>query len=137
MRKCQNPTCLKELPESEFHKTQEGYLRRVCKTCYNSGFRRAPASQSPDRQNNRLKAMKCRLLKKFGMTMEQYRAMELEQGGVCKICGKPPTGRYTVLSVDHDHVTNRVRGLLCMRCNAELGWFEEYRDRALAYLEGM
>jgi hypothetical protein len=40
-----------------------------------------------------------------------------------------------VLSVDHDHKTGKVRGLLCMRCNAELAWLEEHREEALAYLD--
>lgn len=134
MRICK--ACSVEKPDGAFHTTSDRYLRRVCKDCYNSGFRKTHTDPNdPERKRNRLAAMKSRLMSKFGMTMEQYKAMETEQGGKCKICGKPPSGRYTVLSVDHDHKTNKVRGLLCMRCNAELGWFEEHREAALRYLE--
>lgn len=52
------------------------------------------------------------------MTLEQYNAMLIEQKGVCAICGKSeevsPKG---VLSIDHDHTTGKVRGLLCDTCN--------------------
>jgi hypothetical protein len=65
---------------------------------------------------------KTHLKKKYGLTPEQYEARLERQGGVCLICGRPP-GK-TALHVDHCHVTGRVRGLLCFRCNAALGQFD-------------
>lgn len=57
----------------------------------------------------------------YGITLEQYRAMEQAQGGVCRICKGPPIGKAKRLSVDHDHQTKRVRGLLCSKCNSLIG----------------
>lgn len=60
--------------------------------------------------------------RRYGMTMEQYRAMWLHQGGVCAICGMPErTQRNRLLVIDHDHTTGAVRALLCSQCNRALG----------------
>jgi deoxycytidylate deaminase len=58
-----------------------------------------------------------------------YRA----QNGLCYICKKPeskinPSGQLSALSVDHDHETGKVRGLLCNRCNIGIAIFSENRD---------
>ncbi len=75
--------------------------------------------------------------KKFGITVDDYDKMFKAQNGVCKICELPQSGRFKHLAVDHDHETGKVRGLLCMTCNRNLGYVE--RDnrlrRILEYLK--
>lgn len=60
-------------------------------------------------------------LRKYGLTVETYEALLISQQGVCAICKGPPNGRGLVFHVDHDHQTNRVRGLLCHYCNTAIG----------------
>ena len=73
--------------------------------------------------------LKSRKWLEFGLTLDGYLSMAEEQGNVCLICKKPesaPDGRSAKtrdLSVDHSHVTNKVRGLLCNKCNRGLGLF--------------
>lgn len=72
----------------------------------------------------------------YGMTLEQYNGMLEDQGGVCKICGNTCVSRRR-LSVDHCHVTGKIRGLLCMKCNRGIGMLgdsPEMLDLASAYL---
>ena len=58
----------------------------------------------------------------YGITMAQYRALWLSQKGVCAICRKPErTARNRLLTIDHDHVSGQVRGLLCSQCNQAIG----------------
>lgn len=61
-----------------------------------------------------------RVQKVYGLAPGQYGEIYLFQGQVCAICGRA-TGRTRALSVDHDHVTGLVRGLLCRPCNDLLG----------------
>ncbi len=59
--------------------------------------------------------------KKFGLTEQGYNTLYEVQCGKCAICQRHQDELPRVLSVDHCHVTGRVRGLLCARCNSLLG----------------
>ncbi len=76
-------------------------------------------------------------LKKYGMTVPQYEALLVAQGGVCAVCRRScKTGRR--LAVDHCHATGRIRGLLCSNCNRAAGLLgdDPVRVAAMArYLE--
>ncbi len=60
---------------------------------------------------------------KYGLTPEQFRTLVSFQNNVCAICGLPQARirNFKHLCVDHCHETGKVRGLLCMPCNAMLG----------------
>lgn len=55
----------------------------------------------------------------YGLTLDEYQAIYESQGGKCAICRRA-TGRSKRLSVDHDHRTGEVRGLLCTVCNRDV-----------------
>ncbi len=61
---------------------------------------------------------------RYGIKLEEYNRLLEKQGGVCAICKKQCSTK-TRLSIDHDHITGKVRGLLCRRCNAGLGAFSD------------
>lgn len=64
------------------------------------------------------------LKRNYGITVEQYEEMYKKQNGLCAVCGNEEVQRQ-VLSVDHDHNTNKVRGLLCHKCNRALGLLQD------------
>ncbi len=64
------------------------------------------------------------LERRYGITREDYWNMYQFQGGVCYICQRA-TGKTRRLTVDHDHKTGLVRGLLCRPCNTILGHFRD------------
>ncbi|MGO9681370.1 MAG: endonuclease VII domain-containing protein [Beijerinckiaceae bacterium] len=76
------------------------------------------------------------LKRKFGITLEEYQEMMDFQGGCCAICNQPETAvrmnKVVALSVDHDHRTNRRRGLLCTACNIAIGALGDDYDRIIA-----
>jgi Recombination endonuclease VII len=72
---------------------------------------------------------------RYGITLADYDRMLADQGGKCKICEADKAGNAgQCFAVDHCHSSGRVRGLLCIKCNARLGWFERNKDATLAYL---
>jgi hypothetical protein len=73
------------------------------------------------------------LKRSYGITSEQYDALLAKQGGRCALCG---SGFFS-LCLDHDHVTGKVRGLLCRVCNRRLGDLEDpaFIEAARRYLE--
>jgi hypothetical protein len=84
------------------------------------------------------------LVKKYGITLEEFWIMWEIYKGRCGICGilmKVPENRQgqslQVVAVDHDHNTGIVRGLLCNACNKGLGLFKdsiENLEKAKEYL---
>lgn len=70
---------------------------------------------------------------KYGITLAEYEAMVSAQDGKCKIC------RYErKLYIDHDHATQKIRGLLCRGCNCAIGFLGdsiESLQRAIEYLQ--
>ena len=71
---------------------------------------------------------------KYGIGLAEYNVMLIAQNGGCKICGNPPKSRR--LHVDHNHKTNKIRGLLCFRCNNLLVGIHTVKTarQVLAYL---
>lgn len=81
----------------------------------------------------------CQRDRRYGLSFGEYDRRMKEQQGVCAICHKT-CPRKMKLSVDHDHETGRVRGLLCQNCNAALGMFSHDSARlaqAISYITGV
>ena len=60
----------------------------------------------------------------YGLTTKQYIKMHEDQDYKCAICKKEPSGKFGLV-VDHNHETDRIRGLLCSPCNKALGHVRE------------
>lgn len=62
-----------------------------------------------------------RLKTRFGLTMEDFSAMVIKQNNKCKIC----ECEMDIPQIDHNHITGKVRHLLCKPCNTSLGLLKE------------
>lgn len=75
-------------------------------------------------------------ISKYGLTLDEFNEMLVLQDYKCALCfGGPDDER---LYVDHCHLTGRVRGLLCRRCNFTLGFARDNPDllrRMATYVE--
>lgn len=77
-----------------------------------------------------------RVVKVYGLPPGGYDQLYRFQGELCAICRRA-NGASRRLSVDHDHKTGKVRGLLCRPCNDLLGHIRDDRataDRIVQYL---
>jgi len=73
----------------------------------------------------------------YGLTKEQFLDLAEKQGYCCAVCNASSKDAPYRLSVDHSHVTNEIRGLLCTSCNFALGVIADDIDalqRAVDYL---
>lgn len=125
-------TCKKLKPWDDFykHKAYKSGHYRECKTCADKRGAKN-AIKNPDM---RLSAN----IKKFGITVLDYKKIYAEQHGNCAICGKSQSNQKQRMCIDHSHKTGKVRGLLCTHCNKGLGMFEDSIDvllSAVSYLK--
>jgi glycerol-3-phosphate dehydrogenase len=79
-----------------------------------------------------------RLKREYGIDSEEYKSILEKQKGCCAICGTNECSVKRVFSVDHNHTTKKVRGILCHNCNVLLGNAKEnisILENAITYLK--
>jgi hypothetical protein len=143
------PNCKELLSVSAFNKSnrRDGF-QTYCRACHNKMQRKKYAEDPAAKVKRQLRAnrrkerdpfvaRKAELKRLYGITFDDYIKMFIQQGEVCAIC-KNKCKTKKMLSVDHDHKTGKIRGLLCNRCNAALGMLRDdptIIKRALYYIE--
>jgi hypothetical protein len=118
-------TCGVEKSLELFHKSPKSKLGVMssCKKCahqYLQEKRKDPAQKEKHKEYGRRSSLKSR----YGITIEDYDELYKLQNGLCKICKSTDKGTKR-LSVDHNHESGKVRGLLCQKCNRGLGLFND------------
>lgn len=99
MRKKSTPThrvcpgCNNELPKENF-----GHNRH-CSACRRENY----------------------LQERYGISTDDYTALLDQQDGVCAVCRGPQQEGKGMLWINYDNLSNRIRGLLCARCNMIVG----------------
>lgn len=136
MKVCTQCGCRK--PPSEFHRdaSKADGRRPDCKPCARARVRRYyKANAERLREQGRLiyrsdpakrarineSTRRCKLMRKYGLTIEEYEAI-IARG--CAICGASEG-----IQIDHDHSTGKVRDGLCGACNRALGCVEDDPER--------
>ena len=158
MRSVSEKICIKckgkPQPLENFYKSG-GTYRSECKSCFklyysankarfktnSKSWKKSNADhvrkeQSLYHARNPDNRKKSNLKHRYGITEEQYEDMLLKQNNLCASCEEPETcvdPRTKVarrLSVDHNHETKKVRGLLCHDCNRAEGILRGNPDKA-------
>ena len=138
------PVCTKckvEKTEDAFHTRKDNKTKRRshCKECTNTRNLSRYHTYEEVKASHHKASRKHSLRVKYGITLEDYDTMLELQGGGCYICGLMESSpKIKFLSVDHNHVTGRVRKLLCNGCNTALGGVREDTEilrKMIAYIE--
>ena len=70
-----------------------------------------------------------KLFKKYGLTAAAFDVLLESQEGRCAICRTPLVAEGCRTHVDHEHVTGKVRGILCGCCNRGIGQLGDSIER--------
>lgn len=70
-----------------------------------------------DYEKNKDRYLNAEYKRKYGISLEQYNTLLFFQDDCCAICGTNQSNFSKKLSIDHDHKTGKIRGLLCRSCN--------------------
>ncbi len=132
--------CGETKPLDKFYKNKsyKSGVENRCNVCRAQWFReyraRDKEAYNKTRRETRGSTRWENIRKKFKIGESEYDEILKSQGGVCAICRLP----HERFHIDHDHVTNKIRGILCPSCNTGLGKLGDTLDglmRAVRYLE--
>ena len=117
-KKCKDCGITKPLEDFNIQRRNKDGRQCYCKDCGKKRW--AEYSKDPKvKQRQR----ELNLLRQYNLTQVQFDKILEKQGGKCAICPRTEPSGSGTWHVDHDHESNKVRGLLCMHCNRALGYF--------------
>jgi hypothetical protein len=70
-------------------------------------------------------------LRKYKITQQEVENILKHQNNKCAICGTDNWG-YNGPAIDHNHITGKVRGFLCNKCNLALGLIKDSQEVAIS-----
>ena len=128
----------KEYHERPEAKAKRRTLEALAKA---SAYMRLPHVREKNRRRSKTIESRVKSWRRNGIdvTTESWNQMYTSQRGVCAICGSSDRRGFR-LSLDHDHRTMKVRGLLCTSCNNGIGRFGDNSDllrKAADYLDNV
>lgn len=120
----------------------QGYFKpKKCRHCGQAFIPKAPSELYCSDFCKDYAVVEAYYKRKYHLTINEYLDIAEAQNFKCAICHKenfPMNNCHTgLLVVDHDHVTGKVRGLLCHNCNRALGLLQDnvdYLKNAITYL---
>lgn len=112
------PSCQHVLPIEDFvrNRRMKSGIGSYCRPC-----QRMKVAESVKRRHGTTRHY--HLKRRYGLGADEVLAMLEAQGSLCLICRRQMS--VEMAHVDHDHVTGRVRGILCFGCNGGMGQFAD------------
>ena len=118
--------CNAQVPDSEFYnRLKDRMCKECCRRIAKERYHTSAETRTSIKYRNRVK-----LVKSYGLTMDDFENMLVTQHGMCAGCNVhldlfAPNKQGNAACIDHDHDTGKVRGLLCRCCNLALGYVKD------------
>ncbi|NVI87136.1 endonuclease VII domain-containing protein [Actinomadura sp. BRA 177] len=113
MKYCARCETVKSVDEFGRNRARKSGIAVYCRPCYSVVIAENKRRNHGSERNYLLRL-------RYGVTEQEVTQMVADQGGTCVICL-----RAEPKHVDHSHLTGRVRGILCFKCNGALGQFKD------------
>ena len=116
------------------HPDRENHSRGLCNSCARAKaykYKKEQVSETQIKKDTQRKDYNLSI--KYNIGIDDYNLILEVQDYKCMICKQ-----IKKLSVDHNHKTGQIRGLLCHNCNVGLGNFKDncdYLKTAIEYLK--
>ena len=114
---------------------------RACQSEKRTRERKTPEGRVKYNAWSRVNQLRAKL-RRWGLSDEQIAEVMVErESGACHACGRRPSElsipnpSARVLHADHDHASERYRGLLCQPCNSTLGLVDDSPVRLLQLVD--
>jgi hypothetical protein len=142
--------CKIEKPIDEFYRAERNSDGKMsqCKTCnykYVKEYRKRPENVDRIREQNRaidkryhsrpeikMKHAERWHIKEYGISLQDREVIMKEQDGKCAVCGDILIKEGNKTCLDHNHITGKIRGIVCHNCNCALGYIKDNSDIAEA-----
>lgn len=132
-KKCTKCGKIKIITEYYVNKSSKLGYKSQCKICENQRDKlyRLKNPRLRNKEDRRVR------VKKYGITLDKYIELFNFQNGCCAICRRSEKDMLKSLCIDHNHLTGKIRGLLCHNCNNMLGHAKDdfiILENAILYL---
>lgn len=127
MKQCCRCKAFLDLQQFHLDRIKKDQRSSLCKACSKKRVRNYGDTREKDWKRIGI----------VGMTVTEYDQLMEQQGGRCSICRLEKQRIKRRLCVDHDHISGRIRGLLCYKCNSAIGLLNDdisLLNNAISYL---
>ena len=116
------------------HINRKHYAKGMCHVCWSASYYRGQREEIRKKHHdyflsNRDNWTFGHLLRTYGLAKVDYYNKLEQQNWLCARCKEPFVyhGKMDPVCVDHDHNTDRIRGLLCKPCNNKVHDIEDLK----------
>ena len=132
LRTCGSKECLKaQYKDNKINKLKLFQEERICEICGNVYIANSTTCRWC---KNCIPNKKARTIyERYGLLPEETKKLKERNNGICPICNQRKAS-----AIDHDHITGKVRGYICNKCNLGLHYIEdeELLKNMQKYLKG-